>query len=171
MEHRRLRISVQPGPSRVTGRRAAWVKSKSGVGESRSSTTQSPQASSPARPSTRPSSSPTSPSTLPPSPSLSLAAAQLATTGRLKRGALSWVTAAATLAAADDVAEILARAANVAFSAALVVAAPDFFHLMLFVNAYGSCCRERSVRGLAARVGSIPTGVLSPPKGGATSSR
>ena len=81
---------------------------------------------------------------------------------------------AATLAAAPRFAEILARAANVAFSAALVVAAPDFFHLMLFVNAYGSCCcerSERSVRGLAARVGSIPTGVLSPPKGGATSSR
>ena len=52
---------------------------------------------------------------------------KIAATGRLERGALRQVTAAATLAAADNVAGVLARAAGAAFSAALVAAAPDFF--------------------------------------------
>ena len=60
---------------------------------------------------------------------VALAAAHLATTGRLKRGALPWVTAAATLAAADDIADVLAHAAGAAFSAALVAAAADFLAL------------------------------------------
>ena len=60
---------------------------------------------------------------------VALVAAHLATTGRLKRGALPWVTAAATLAAADDIADVLAHAASAAFSAALVAAAADFLAL------------------------------------------
>ena len=55
---------------------------------------------------------------------VALAAAQLAATERLERGALRQVTAAATLAAADDVAGVRARAAGAAFSAAVAAAAP-----------------------------------------------
>ena len=73
---------------------------------------------------------------------VALAAAHLATTGRLERGALPWVTAAATLLLLTTLLTSLhmpqVRPSQPPSSLPLLI----FLHSVLFVNAYvcGSCC-------------------------------